>query len=95
MDPKSLVAGVLALAVVSCGGDGPARVSGDEPETAVDGLLPGPASEPGTAALTSEAARFGQRIPTACISTAEAAQLTGASSAEAGRARSCRVGTTG
>jgi hypothetical protein len=191
MDPKSLAAGVLALAVVSCGGNGPSRSNQDGDETAVNGLLPGPESEDTAAALcsneqcpqlrlfgelapgcclgndgcggqvqiaertwlcvpqsydqaaqalarvlarhagepvvadpscpsqvvddvtlagccgkggscglntapwTSEAARFGQKIPTACITPAEAAQLTGMSSAEGGAPRSCRVGTTG
>lgn len=46
-----------------------------------------------TAPWTTEAARFGQKIPTACISPAEAARLTGATSA--GSPRSCHVGTTG
>ena len=48
-----------------------------------------------TAPWTAEAARFGQKIPTACISPAEAAQLTGMSSANPAGARSCQVGTTG
>jgi hypothetical protein len=191
MDPKSLVAGLLALAAVSCGGDSPSRVSDDDRETGVNGLLPELAGEDAAAALcsdeqcpelplfgklapgcclgddgcggqvqigertwlcvpksydqaaqaltrvlarhageptvldpscpsqvvddvtllgccgkagacglstapwTTEAARFGQKIPTACISPAEAAQLTGMSSAEAAAPRSCRVGTTG
>jgi hypothetical protein len=54
-----------------------------------------------TAPWTQEAARFGRKIPTACISPTEAAQLTGAAGADAGAGagagapRSCRVGTTG
>jgi len=48
-----------------------------------------------TAPWTAEAARFGQKLPTACISASEAAQLTNATSADAGPARSCQVGTTG
>jgi hypothetical protein len=47
-----------------------------------------------TAAWTAEAARFGQKIPTACISPAEAARLTGTSGTDAGTPRSCQVGTT-
>jgi len=48
-----------------------------------------------TAPWTAEAARFGQKIPTACISPAEAGRLSNATSADAGPARSCQVGTTG
>lgn len=196
MDPKSLIAGALALAVgcCACGGSGKssARESGDEPETAVNGLLPESASADGatapacsdeqcpdlrlfgkmapgcclgedgcggqvqieertwlcvpqsydqaaqaltqvlarhagepmvldpscpsqvlddmslagccgkngvcglnTAPWTKEAARFGQKIPTACISPAEAARLTGMASTEAAPPRACQVGTTG
>jgi hypothetical protein len=194
MDVKSLVAGALTLAVVSCGSNGKSssRQSDDGPETAVHGLFPEPASEDGavpgacsdeqcpelrllgklasgcclgddscggkvqigerswvcvpqsydqaaqaltqvlarhageamvldpscpsqvlddvalagccgkggacglnTAPWTTEAARYGQKIPTACISPAEAARLTGTASADAGPPRSCQVQTTG
>ena len=48
-----------------------------------------------TAPWTREAARFGRKIPTACIAPAEAARLTGATGADVVAARSCQVGTTG
>jgi hypothetical protein len=47
-----------------------------------------------TAPWTTEAARFGQKIPTACISPAEAAGLTASASADAGPSRSCQIETT-
>lgn len=48
-----------------------------------------------TGPWTKEAARFGRKIPTACISPAEAAQLSGGTGADVGAPRSCQVGTTG
>jgi hypothetical protein len=47
-----------------------------------------------TTPWTQEAARVGRKSPTACISTTEAAQLSGATGADAGAPRSCQVGTT-